>query len=80
MQVKEFLSIFGPGALYGQTEFTLESLLLSVVPVYSASEYSADDRDMLETIDSKKGLLCRLMVVLKKRLNWSLPNVSKPYI
>ena len=71
-QVEKFLNVFGVSGLYGQNDSTLQSLLLTVLPVYSSDhEFTFNET----TIDSKEKLLRCLLSVIKGRLNLSFPNV-----
>ena len=82
MQVEQFLGTFGTTSLYGQNDFTLQSLLLTVLPQYffmsteeSVEIPSINGDTLLGTTSKEEFLLNCLLVVTTQKLNFSFPKV-----
>ena len=81
-QVEQFLGIFATTRLYGQNEFTLQSLLLTVLPQYSAMNTeesveisSVSGEACLGTESKEEFLLNCLLLVTSEKLKLSFPKV-----
>ena len=82
VQVKQFIETFGPSSLYGQNEFTLQSLLLTVLPLCSSINTMGfamlfpGNVDTLTGTKSKEELLLNhLLNATTQKLKFSFPNV-----